>query len=60
MADAAELNHRKQILSDIEKLNKDSIMIHIFQPDTLRGMLDTIYYERYPKVSVSIKVPFDF
>lgn len=60
VADAAELNHRKQILSDIEKLNKDSIMIHIFQPDTLRGMLDTIYYERYPKVSVSIKIPFDF
>ena len=60
VADADELNHRKQILSDMEKLKKDSIMVHIFQPDTLRGMMDTIYYERYPRVSVSIKIPFDF
>lgn len=60
VADADEQAHRQKILSDIKKLKKDSIMVHIFQPDTLRGMLDTIYYERYPRVSVSIKIPLDF
>jgi len=60
VADAEENSHRKKILSDIEKLNSDSFMVHIFAPDTLRGMMDTIYYEFYPRVSVSISVPFDF
>jgi len=60
VADAGELNHRRQILSAIDKLKGDSMMVHIFQPDTLRGMMDTIYYERYPRVSVSIKIPRDF
>ena len=60
VADPDEFNHRKQILNEISQLKGDSMMVHIFQPDTLRGMLDTIYYERYPKVSVSIKIPRDF
>lgn len=60
VADPVEHNHRKQILSDIGKLKGDSMMVHIFQPDTLCGMLDTIYYERYPRVTVSIKIPRDF
>ena len=60
VSDPDELSHRQKILKDIKKLNKDSIMVHIFQPDTLRGMMDTIYYERYPRVSVSIKIPLDF
>ena len=60
VADPEELSHRKQILSDIDKLKSDSLMVHIFQPDTLCGMLDTIYYERYPRVTVSIKIPKDF
>jgi hypothetical protein len=60
VADADEFNHRKQILTAIDNLQGDSMMVHIFQPDTLCGMLDTIYYERYPRVSVSIKIPRDF
>ena len=60
VADTTEQKHRSVILKNIEKLNKDSIMVHIFQPDTLRGVLDTIPYERYPRVTVSIKIPFDF
>ena len=60
VADIDEFNHRKQILNQIDKLKGDSMMVHIFQPDTLWGMLDTIYYERYPRVSVSVKIPRDF
>lgn len=60
VADTDEFNHRKQILNQIDKLKGDSMMVHIFQPDTLWGMLDTIYYERYPRVSVSVKIPRDF
>ena len=60
VADPDEYNHRKQILSEISKLKGDSMMVHIFQPDTLCGMLDTIYYERYPRVTVSIKIARDF
>ena len=60
VADIDEFNHRKQILNQIDKLKGDSMMVHIFQPDTLWGMLDTIYYERYPRVSLSVKIPRDF
>lgn len=60
VADTVEMNHRKQILSDIQALNRDSMMVHIFAPDTLCGMMDTIYYEYYPRVSLSIKIPLDF
>lgn len=60
VADATEHKHRKDLLKDIEKLNQDSLMVHIFAPDTLRGSLDGIYYEHYPRVSVSISIPIDF
>ena len=60
VADATEHKRRKDILKEIEGLNRDSLMVHIFAPDTLRGNLDGIYYERYPRVSVSISIPFDF
>lgn len=60
VADATEQKHRRDILKDIEGLSYDSIMVHIFAPDTLRGNMDGIYYERYPRVSVSISIPFDF
>jgi len=60
VTDTAEQRHRNEILKNIEDLDRDSIMIHIFQPDTLCGKLDSIYYERYPRVTVSIKIPFDF
>lgn len=60
VADPDEFSHRQKLLKGIQKLNRDSFMVHIFAPDTLCGMIDTIYYEFYPRVSVSIKVPFDF
>lgn len=58
--DPAEQAHRKDILKKLKNLNRDSIMVHIFQPDTLRGNIEGIYYERYPRLSVSISIPFDF
>ncbi|MCQ2068351.1 MAG: hypothetical protein MJY68_04525 [Bacteroidaceae bacterium] len=60
VADADENNHRKNLLNKLTALNRDTIMVRICQPDTLCGMLDTIYYERYVKASVSTSIPFDF
>ena len=60
VADADEFNHRKELLSAIDKLEGDSMMVHVIQPDTLCGMLDTIYYENYFRPSVSVTIPRDF
>lgn len=60
VADPTEHAHRKELLQQLRDLNRDSIMVHIYAPDTLRGTIESSYYERYPNVSVSISIPLDF
>ena len=60
VANTDEFNHRKQILAQIDQLQRDSMVVNVIQPDTLRGMLDGNYYERYTKSGVSVRIPKDF
>lgn len=62
--DATEQARRSTLLTMLENLNQDSIMVKFTTPDSLRakysGSESGKYIQYYPSLPLSVAIPFDF